>query len=83
MLRKNIENQACTVQHLNAVTESLFEIPQLARRQLIIKDHQIVTQIPVQFNQFVDLSRSNQRCWIELIQALPGVANHLDTSRPG
>ena len=77
--RKDIQNEGRTVEDLDL--QRRFQIAQLRRRELIIKDQQIIRELSPFFYQFLNLTGPDVCPWVYLGQALKLAPNHLHSCR--
>jgi hypothetical protein len=83
MLGKDIQDQRRAVEDPGLVAQRLLQVPQLAGRELLVKNDDVALQIPAQFLELFHLARANQGRRVHLVHALPGLSRNLQPCRPG
>ena len=83
MLSKDVQDQAGAVHDPYVVTQRLFQVPQLARGKLLVKDDKTKAQIVAQFEQLFDFARADQSSRVKAIQALPRLPGDLEAGSLG
>jgi hypothetical protein len=82
---KDVQDQGGAVEDLDfrVFAKRPLDLAQLARRQFIIKDDRVVVQLGPRINDLLKLSRPDQRGCADAIQALPVLADDLQTGSVG
>jgi hypothetical protein len=79
MLGKDIENERCTINHTSI--QQLLQVALLRWGKLIIKNHEVKTQLLLQTAKFLRTAFANVSCHIGMAQSLDHCPNNFGTRR--
>ena len=79
VLSENVQDERGTVDDL--AIQRPFHLSLLTRRQLIVEEEHVNTQLIAMSFQLLHLALANEGCWMDASESLVGPSCHLDASR--
>jgi hypothetical protein len=83
MLSEHVQDESCPVEHLGILANRFLQFTLVARRELIIEQHDIGRKLRDQLHQLTHLAGTNERRGVWAITALDKATHRLQPGTAG